>query len=178
MQQDQRHPLSPPGEIAPWCSQAWCCAALKRVSTTAYGHPSCVRKLGQSPGDGAPSPEQPSWWWIRAWHSPCAQTALGQGLGHELHTVLSWASKQAQHKDCPIKNSLEKPLKQLKSWERHGLGEEGVSQAGRSFFTLFQWLLVEIALPSALLHPALTHSSSPDVNSSCLQKGNEGKWSL
>lgn len=117
MQQDQHHPLSPAGTIAPWCSQAWCC--LERGQYHCLWPPKLCQEpwSGLSPGNGALSPEQPSWWWIKPWHSSCAQTALEQGFGHthEVHCVLSWNSNSGTAQGLSYQKLSWKMLKS--SWK-------------------------------------------------------------
>lgn len=158
-----------------------CC--IEGVSTTAHGHPSCVRKPGQG---GAQEME------LSAQRSPAGDVwgpstvpvpkqPLNKCLVTLMKYTVCWAAVQTQawHKDYPTKNSSRNAYKHLESWERHGLGEEEKREADRQapLSVALGWDSSAICPSAALQHPALIHRSSSDINFNCLQQGKEGKWS-
>lgn len=143
-------------------------AALTWASTTAYGHPKLCQETwsGQSPGNGAFSPEKPSWWWIKPQHSPCAQTAFEQVLGHtdEVDCVLSWSSNSGMAQGLSYQKRLWKMLESSWKAERGmDLGKRGRGRlTGRQIFShslsvAFGWdssaLCLSAAFTASSPHP-------------------------
>lgn len=105
------------------------------------------------------------WTRARSWSALCAELKLK--LRHSTRTILS-------------KTPLENTLKQLKSWERHGLGEEGKTESDRQadiFSLSFSgfWLTQLCCLPFCSFYsiqpsPTTAHQMLTPISSSRVMK--------